>query len=211
MKTAKTKLTYPLVLSILLGLLLLNVILVLALPDKAALTRYSYPPGILLIVLTIYGLCAIIDKHKGNYFRLESSRGRSFSGNKSYTYTEAYEREFRWSLLIYFGAMPFYLSLVFFCKKLSSLRRSLVGVTPRLPAHPHDPLRSKIYPRRQGAQADPGRAGTGAHRARAPRGAGEVEMRETSIGDSQSDGTKQMRVTQEHTDLFRQTFRSIQV
>ncbi|MBQ3507938.1 MAG: hypothetical protein IJA91_05245 [Clostridia bacterium] len=116
MKTAKTKLTYPLVLSILLGLLLLNVIPVLALPDKAALTRYSYPPGILLIVLTIYGLCAIIDKHKGNYFRLESSRGRSFSGNKSYTYTEAYEREFRWSLLIYFGAMPFYLSLVFFAR-----------------------------------------------------------------------------------------------
>ena len=114
--TEKTKLTYSLVIGILLGLLLLNVIPVLALPDKAALTRFSYPPGVILFVMTIYGLCAIIDKHKGNHFLLESSHERSFSYNKSYTYTEAYEREFRWSLLIYFGTLPFYIPLIFFAR-----------------------------------------------------------------------------------------------
>ena len=112
----KIKLKYPLILGILLALVLVNAVPVLVLPDKAALTRYSYPPGILLIFVTIYGLCALIDKHKGNHFLLESPRERSFSYNKSYTYTDKYEREFRLSLLIYFGAIPFYIPLIFFAR-----------------------------------------------------------------------------------------------
>lgn len=112
----KTKLKYPLILGILLALLLINAVPVLALPDRAALTNFSIFPGIVAVLMIIYGLCALIDKHKGNYFLLSDSRGRSLSYNKSYTYKEEYEREFRLSLLIYFGAIPFYIPLIFFAR-----------------------------------------------------------------------------------------------
>ena len=89
-------------LGILLALLLINAVPVLALPDRAALTNFSLFPGIVAVLMIIYGLCALIDKHKGNYFLLSDPHGRSMSYNKSYTYKEEYEREFRLSLLIYF-------------------------------------------------------------------------------------------------------------
>lgn len=110
----KIKLKYPLILGILLALLLVNTIPVLLLPDRAALTHFSVFPGAVAVLMVIYGLCALIDKHKGNYFLLSNPRSRSLSYNKSYTYKEAYEREFRLSLLIYFGAIPFYFPLIFF-------------------------------------------------------------------------------------------------
>ena len=110
----KIKLKYPLILGILLALLLVNTIPVLLLPDRAALTHFSVFPGAVAVLMVIYGLCALIDKHKGNYFLLSNPRGRSLSYNKSYTYKEAYEKEFRLSLLIYFGAIPFYFPLIFF-------------------------------------------------------------------------------------------------
>lgn len=116
MKTVKTKLKYPLILGILLALLLINAVPVLALPDRAALTNFSLFPGIVAVLMIIYGLCALIDKHKGNYFLLSDPHGRSMSYNKSYTYKEEYEREFRLSLLIYFGAIPFYIPLIFFTR-----------------------------------------------------------------------------------------------
>ena len=116
MKTIKTKLKYPLILGILLALLLINAVPVLALPDRAALTNFSFFPGAVAVLMIIYGLCALIDKHKGNYFLLSDPRGRSMSLNKSYTYKEEYEREFRLSLLIYFGAIPFYIPLIFFAR-----------------------------------------------------------------------------------------------
>jgi hypothetical protein len=96
--------------------LLINAVPVLALPDRAALTNFSIFPGIVAVLMIIYGLCALIDKHKGNYFLLSDPHGRSMSYNKSYTYKEEYEREFRLSLLIYFGAIPFYIPLIFFTR-----------------------------------------------------------------------------------------------
>ena len=112
----KIKLKYPLILSVLLALLLVNTIPVLLLPDRAALTHFSVFPGAVAVLMVIYGLCALIDKHKGNYFLLSNPRGRSLSYNKSYTYKEPYEREFRLSMLIYFGAVPFYIPLIFFTR-----------------------------------------------------------------------------------------------
>ena len=112
----KIKLKYPLILGILLALLLVNAIPVLLLPEKAALTNFSVFPGAVAVFMVIYGLCALIDKHKGNYFLLSDPRGRSLSYNKSYTYKEEYERGFRLSLLIYFGAVPFYIPLIFFAR-----------------------------------------------------------------------------------------------
>ena len=101
---------------ILLALLLVNATPVLLLPEKAALTNFSVFPGAVAVLMIIYGLCALIDKHKGNYFLLSDPHGRSMSYNKSYTYKEEYEREFRLSLLIYFGAIPFYIPLIFFAR-----------------------------------------------------------------------------------------------
>ena len=112
----KIKLRYPLILGVLLALLLVNAVPVLLLPEKAALTNFSVFPGAIAILMIIYGLCAPIDKHKGNYFQLSDPRGRSLSYNKSYTYKEEYEREFRLSMLIYFGAVPFYIPLIFFTR-----------------------------------------------------------------------------------------------
>jgi hypothetical protein len=112
----KIKLRYPLILGVLLALLLVNATPVLLLPEKAALTNFSVFPGAIAILMIIYGLCALIDKHKGNYFQLSDPRGRSLSYNKSYTYKEPYEREFRLSMLIYFGAVPFYIPLIFFAR-----------------------------------------------------------------------------------------------
>ena len=112
----KIKLRYPLILGVLLALLLVNAVPVLLLPEKAALTNFSVFPGAVAVLMIIYGLCALIDKHKGNYFLLSNPRGRSLSYNKSYTYKEEYEREFRLSMLIYFGAVPFYIPLIFFAR-----------------------------------------------------------------------------------------------
>ena len=112
----KIKLRYPLILGVLLALLLVNAVPVLLLPEKAALTNFSVFPGAVAVFMVIYGLCALIDQHQGNYFLLSDPRGRSMSLNKSYTYTEEYEREFRLSLLIYFGAIPFYIPLIFFAR-----------------------------------------------------------------------------------------------
>ena len=112
----KIKLKYPLILSVMLALLLVNATPVLLLPEKAALTNFSIFPGAVAVLMIIYGLCALIDKHKGNYFLLSNPRGRTLSYNKSYTYKEEYEREFRLSMLIYFGAVPFYIPLIFFTR-----------------------------------------------------------------------------------------------
>ena len=112
----KIKLRYPLILGVLLALFLVNAVPVLLLPEEAALTNFSVFPGAVAVLMIIYGLCALIDKHKGNYFQLSDPRGRSLSYNKSYTYKEDYEREFRLSMLIYFGAVPFYIPLIFFTR-----------------------------------------------------------------------------------------------
>ena len=124
----KIKLKYPLILGILLALVLINAVPVLALPDRAALTNFSIFPGIVAVLMIIYGLCALIDKHKGNYFLLSDPHGRSMSYNKSYTYKEEYEREFRLSLLIYFGAIPFYIPLVFFTRSYPAVTFGTFGV-----------------------------------------------------------------------------------
>lgn len=172
----KIKLKYPLILGVLLALLLVNAVPVLLLPEKAALTNFSVFPGAVAVLMIIYGLCALIDKHKGNYFQLSAPRGRTLSYNKSYTYKEAYEREFRLSMLIYFGAIPFYIPLIFFTRSYPSATfgtpRGDAG-PPDIPGDPFDPRGDTGL---QGAQADPGRKGAGAHRAGEAGGIGEVEM-----------------------------------
>ncbi len=91
---------YPFMIGITLVLLLLNVIPVLVLPERAGLSNYSLFPTVLMVLVMVNGLAACIDKHKGNYLMLGSRRGAGFTPHRSYTKSDRYEKEFRWMLLV---------------------------------------------------------------------------------------------------------------
>ena len=49
-----------------------------------------------------------------------------FSEDKEYTFTEEYERKFRWMLLVYFAAIPFYLPIICFATTWQQILWSLL-------------------------------------------------------------------------------------
>ena len=107
-------LKYPVIFGIILVLLLLNAIPVLLFWDRTALANHSLLPIMFMGLNLLHGLTACLRKHKGNYLVFRKAGRLPLSGNRDYTYTETYERKFRWMLAVYFGAIPFYIPVIFF-------------------------------------------------------------------------------------------------
>ncbi len=114
MKYAKP-LPYPLILGIIAILLLGNIIPVLVLREQAQLTIYSLPPAVIAAGVLLNGLMAILFKHTANYLSFGTPRKLFFTDNPR-THTPEYERKFRWMALIYFGAITFYIPILYFAE-----------------------------------------------------------------------------------------------
>ena len=125
MKTKKP-LSYPLILGILALLFLVNICPVLILQDRVELNNFSLIPAAVAVLVLLNGLGALLFKHVDNYFNFGTPRRGLFTAPKEYTYTEEYEREFRWMMLVYFAAVPFYIPCICFSSDYAETAWTLV-------------------------------------------------------------------------------------
>lgn len=115
----KSMLKYSLIFCITLALLLVNIIPVLVFWGSATISVYSLPPMAVMALVVINGVLSCVFKHKGNFLMIRKYRSAIFSADKDYTFTDEYEKEFRWMLLIYCAAIPFYIPIIFFASSWS--------------------------------------------------------------------------------------------
>ncbi len=110
----KHRLKYSHIFCITIVLLIINLIPFLAFRENFVISVYTLPPICVMSLVIINGVLSCIFKHKGNFLMIRKYRSAIFSADKDYTFTEKYEKEFRWILLIYCAAIPFYLPVIFF-------------------------------------------------------------------------------------------------
>lgn len=110
----KYNLKYSFVFCITLILLIINIIPILVFAERSMISVYSFPPTAVMALVVLNGVLSCIFKHKGNFLMISKYPGFIFLDDKEYTFTEEYEREFRWMLLVYCAAIPFYLPIIFF-------------------------------------------------------------------------------------------------
>ena len=97
------------------GLLAVNMGFVAWHWERVAMTQYAFFPLVLAVFVIIYGVISCVFKHKGNYLIIQRRRGFGiFSEDQDYTFTDAYERRFRWMLLVYCVPIPFYIPVMAF-------------------------------------------------------------------------------------------------
>lgn len=111
----KPKLKYSLIITIVAILLILNVQPVIIFWERASFSKYSFMPAFIMACIVTIGIFACVLRHKGNFLMFGGSRS-VFRDDKDYTFTDEYDRRFRWMLLVYFAAVPFYIPLIFFTK-----------------------------------------------------------------------------------------------
>lgn len=121
----KTMLKYRVIIPVLSILLLVNIVPIFIFSEQAKITMYSYYSINIMAVVILNGICACIYKHCGNYFII-SKQSFLFRSTQSYTFTDAYEKEFRWMLLVYFAAIPFYIPVIFFARNTPHLLWSVL-------------------------------------------------------------------------------------
>ncbi len=123
----KSILKYRVIIPIIVILLIVNIVPLFIFPEQANITKYSYYSIFIMTVIVLNGIRACVGKHNDNYFII---RKRTFdflfSSEEAYTHTDEYEKEFRWMLLVYFAAIPFYIPVIFFAKNLSHLLWSVL-------------------------------------------------------------------------------------
>ena len=98
----------------------LNILPVIVFWSKAAVSRYSLAPMGIMALVILNGILACIFKNKGNFLMIRNYRWSLFSEDREYTFTDAYERQFRWMLLIYCTSIPFYVPIIFFSSSWSN-------------------------------------------------------------------------------------------
>lgn len=110
---------------VLIGTLLsltVNIILLCVFRDRSDVTRESWFPALLMFIVILNGVLACCYKHKANYLLIgiggtgSMDRYAILFEDKAYTFEEAYEIEFRWMLLVYCVAIPFYLPAIYLAK-----------------------------------------------------------------------------------------------
>ena len=127
----KKTLTYPVIVTVLLLVLICNLIPVAVLPDSG-LTVWSWVPAAVMLAMIFNGVIACLFKHKGDFFSFPKSSAL-WGEDKEETFTEAYEVSFRVKLLVFFMAIPCYLPIVFFAKSgADTLWTLLVYGVPQL-------------------------------------------------------------------------------
>ncbi len=128
----KYKLKYSHIFHITLALLIINLIPVLCFRKSVVLSQYTLPPIAVMSLMIINGILSCIFKHKGNFLIIRKYHGFIFSSDKDYTFTEEYEKNFRWMLLVYCAVIPFYLPIAFFASSwLQTLWTLLVLLVPQ--------------------------------------------------------------------------------
>ncbi len=104
---------------------LLNIIPLFIFKDDIAISQYSIPPLMLMLIVIINGVLALIFKHKGNFFIIRKYNN-PFTNDKDYTFTPEYDKMFILSFAIYFAPIPFYLPLIFFTRNWAQTLFSLL-------------------------------------------------------------------------------------
>ena len=115
--------------------LLLNMIPVVLLWEQAGVTIFSSFPLLCLIVALSNGFVACVCKHKGDYFGMRKwgTLIPFFQSDREYTFTEEYDRKFRWMLLVYFLPVPCYLPIILLANSMwDMLWALLVLLAPQI-------------------------------------------------------------------------------
>ena len=129
----KHKLTYSAIICVTLILLVLNVIPIIIFFKSCRLSVYSFPVFAVMAYVIINGVISYFFRHKGNFLMIRRYRSELFRDDQDVTFTDGYEREFRWMLLIYCIPIPFYLPIGFFASSWShTLWTLLVFLLPQL-------------------------------------------------------------------------------
>ncbi len=116
-----------------LALLLLDLVLLLIFKEHAVLSVYSLIPLAFMALAVLNGILSCLLKRKGNFLILGKRFGPFFYEDLDYTFTEAYEKQFRRMLLIYLAAIPFYIPIIFFAKSFpETLFTLLVFFVPQI-------------------------------------------------------------------------------
>ena len=110
----KKSLKYSHIFYITLALLILNIIPLIIFRSQIQISTISIVMIALAGIIILNGVFACSLKHKGNFLVIGQYRHAAFSEDKDYTFTDEYEREFRWMLLVYCMAIPFYLPVICF-------------------------------------------------------------------------------------------------
>jgi hypothetical protein len=110
----KKRLKYSHIFYITFALFILNIIPLIIFQNQIQISTNSIATIALAGIVILQGVLAYSFKHKGNFLMINRYRHTGFSEDKDYTFTDEYEREFRWMLLIYCLPIPFYLPVIFF-------------------------------------------------------------------------------------------------
>jgi len=112
--------------------LMINIAIVIAFKNQAAVSVYSLPAIFLMLVMIITAALSYFLRHKGNYlpFRRHSA---PFSADKDYTFKDEYQNRFFLMLKIYCLAIPFYIPQIFLASSyIQSLWALAVFFAPQI-------------------------------------------------------------------------------
>ena len=118
----KLILKYPVIICFTLIVFIINIISVFVFGEIVKISVYSVAPTVVMALAVINGVFACVFKHKGNFLMIRKYHSNVFSADKNYTFTDEYEKNFRWMLFVYLVAIPFYIPIIFFA---SSWRETL--------------------------------------------------------------------------------------
>lgn len=102
--------------------LVVNIVLLRVFRERSDITKDSWFPALLMFIVILNGVLACCYKHKANYLLIGTGGTHNpnhfaiWCEDKAYTFEEAYEIEFRWMLLVYCVAIPFYLPAIYLAK-----------------------------------------------------------------------------------------------
>lgn len=103
--------------TIIIGALLAGNLLALFLfRDQATFTVYSLAPAVTAALVTVWGVLAVLFRHKRNCLAFRRHAYRLVTllrEDDPHTYTEEYKNEFRRMLLVFFLPVPFYIPVIF--------------------------------------------------------------------------------------------------